>query len=295
MGFISYQATRTCVNCGHEFIGDAWDRRCPNCRLAQAIVRDALISPEHEALRQTWLAEEAASFQGWDFSYLDRRFIEEPLPWDYREVVWQYLQPEHRLLDMGTGGGEVLLSLEHPYDHISVTEAYAPNVAMCLEYLAPLGITVRQIYADDVVPYDDAAFDIVINRHESFDISEVKRVLKPGGVFITQQVGGDNGYELSKVLAANYDWPHAAFCLAGNIEIVQDAGFTVLQSEECHLESRFIDVGAVVYYAKVIPWQFPDFSAASHFSELMKLQHILEQQGYIPCHQSRFYLVARRQ
>jgi len=30
----------------------------------------------------------------------------------------------------------------------------------------------------------------VINRHESFSASEVFRVLKPGGIFVTQQVGG---------------------------------------------------------------------------------------------------------
>ena len=38
------------------------------------------------------------------------------------------------------------------------------------------------------LPYADRAFDCVANRHESFLATEVFRILKPGGRFITQQV-----------------------------------------------------------------------------------------------------------
>ncbi|WP_365845908.1 hypothetical protein [Clostridium sp.] len=39
-------------------------------------------------------------------------------------------------------------------------------------------------------PFEDNTFDIVINRHESYCVSEVKRILKTDGIFIAQQVGG---------------------------------------------------------------------------------------------------------
>ena len=58
--------------------------------------------------------EENKEFKGWDFSYLDGRIEEEKLPWDYKSFICKYLNKDDMLLDMGTGGGEFLLSLQHP-------------------------------------------------------------------------------------------------------------------------------------------------------------------------------------
>jgi 2-polyprenyl-3-methyl-5-hydroxy-6-metoxy-1,4-benzoquinol methylase len=46
---------------------------------------------------------------GWDFSRL--RVGRAPAPWDYVQVVRSYLKPAHRVLDIGTGGGEIFFSL----------------------------------------------------------------------------------------------------------------------------------------------------------------------------------------
>jgi hypothetical protein len=59
----------------------------------------------------------AAPFSGWDFSWLDRRSVNEPLPWSYRQEAARYSGSAAAMLDMGTGGGEVLsrlLDLEIP-------------------------------------------------------------------------------------------------------------------------------------------------------------------------------------
>lgn len=64
---------------------------------------------------------------------------------------------------MGTGGGEFLLSLGHPYNRISVTEGYEPNLKLCRERLEPLGITVKQVFDDDKLFYDDEQY---ISNHE---------------------------------------------------------------------------------------------------------------------------------
>ena len=93
-----------------------------------------------DAYREQWLREEKAAFEGWDFSYLKGRCISEALPWEYRGILAEYLKPDDMLLDMGTGGGEFLLSLDHPPKQTCVTEAYPPNIALCHERLAPLGI-----------------------------------------------------------------------------------------------------------------------------------------------------------
>ncbi|WP_242865988.1 class I SAM-dependent methyltransferase [Desnuesiella massiliensis] len=100
-------------------------------------------------------------------------------------ILKNYLRADYELLDMGTGGGEFLLSLNYPYSKTAVTEAWEPNVKLCMERLTPLGISVNQVYEDSKLPFKDNSFDMVINRHESYDLKEVKRILKPNGIFIT--------------------------------------------------------------------------------------------------------------
>ena len=48
-----------------------------------------------EELRTAWKNEERrAQIKGWDFSHIEGRCIEEPLPWDYSAVIHTYLKDE---------------------------------------------------------------------------------------------------------------------------------------------------------------------------------------------------------
>lgn len=248
----------------------------------------------HGELRIKWLAEEAAAFRGWDFSHLDGRITEEALPWDYRAIIGKFLHPEHKLLDMGTGGGEFLLLLKHPYKNTSVTEAYPPNFRLCMEKLLPLGITVRQTQDDDIIPYDDGEFNVVINRHESFNAQEVFRVLKPGGIFITQQVGGENNRALSELLIDDFIPSFIQHNLVENLSLLQTTGFIIIQNGESFPKVRFSDVGAIVYYAKIIEWEYPGFSVQKCFNALMDLHKTIEEQSYLESREHRFFLVCSK-
>ena len=95
---------------------------------------------DREQLLSQWREEAARGMSGWDFSHIQGRCTVETLPWDYPQVVREFLRPGVRLLDMGTGGGELLLTLGHPYELTTVTEGWEPNLALCQKKLAPLGI-----------------------------------------------------------------------------------------------------------------------------------------------------------
>ncbi len=245
-------------------------------------------------LKEYLKSEENKTFQGWDFSYIKDRSDSEPLPWDYKEIVLQYLEPSNRLLDMGTGGGEFLLALNHPYQQTSVTEAFPPNVELCKTTLRPLGIDVRQIFDDSEIPFDTSVFDIVINRHESYDVDEVNRILKSGGYFITQQVGGKNNYDLSQKLIKDYAPQFLNHNLENNIDLLKNSGFEILFSNEVFVPMKFYDLGALVYYAKIIEWEFPNFSVDNCFEILCELQNELQEQGYISTTEHRFIIIARK-
>jgi 2-polyprenyl-3-methyl-5-hydroxy-6-metoxy-1,4-benzoquinol methylase len=59
------------------------------------------------------IADAVGERSGWDFSRMATE--REPVPWDYLEIVPRYLTPTDAVLDIGTGGGERLLSLSNKY------------------------------------------------------------------------------------------------------------------------------------------------------------------------------------
>lgn len=246
--------------------------------------------------KQEWLSEEKESFQGWDFSRLDGRMSVEELPWNYREWVLKYLKPEDKMLDLGTGGGEFILSLGHPHTNTTVTEAWPPNIFLCQRKLEPLGINVvpvPAVHSCAGLPFADHSFDIVLNRNEEYNIREVSRVLKPGGMFITQQVGGTNNAVLSTRFLPDYEATFPGFCLAGEIPAFLDNGFEIIHQDEFYAVSEFFDVGAIVYFAKIIEWEFPGFSVEKHLDVLYDLQREITEKGSVESREHRFIIAAR--
>lgn len=243
-----------------------------------------------------WKEEEAiAHIHGWDFSHIEGRYTEpDSLPWDYRQTILRYLSQDMKLLDIDTGGGEFLLSLNHPPENTAATENYPPNVALCKEVLLPLGIAFRPGAGKGKLPFSDSRFDMVIDRHGDFNAAEIYRVLKPGGLFITQQVGAENDRELVELLCGNTPIPFPEQYLSITSGKFRDAGFQILTEAECFRPIRFFDVGALVWFARIIRWEFPDFAVDTHLEELLKAQKILEEKGYLEGMIHRFLLVAEK-
>ena len=251
---------------------------------------------KNQNLIKEWKSEERiAHIHGWDFSHIAGRYTEEDdLPWGYRKVIGRHLMPEMKILDIDTGGGEFLLSLGHPYRNTAATENYLPNVELCREVLLPLGVDFRPADGCGVLPFDDGSFDMIINRHGDFNAGEIYRVLKPGGLFITQQVGAENDRELVELLCGETELPFPEQYLDITVRKFRDAGFEILEGQECFRPIRFFDVGALVWFARIIQWEFPGFSVDANLDRLLKAQRILERDGSIEGRIHRFLLVARK-
>ena len=246
-------------------------------------------------MKKIWLSEEkAAHIHGWDFSRLDGRFnsSDDDLDWDYRQLILDRIKPDMRLLDIDTGGGEFLLSLGHSCALTSATEGYPPNVELCREKLIPLGIDFSEWRMGMALPFEDESFDMVINRHGSYDIPGIWRVLKKGGIFITQQVGGENDRELSQLLCPGKKPLYEGHYLGTELARFREQGFTVTDSGECYRPIEFYDTGALVWFAKVIPWEFVDFSVDSCFDRLCMAQKLIDENGKVSGRIHRFMITA---
>lgn len=241
------------------------------------------------------LEESAAHIHGWDFSHIKDRYTEETdLPWDYTKEIRKYLNDNMKLLDIDTGGGEFLLSLKHPANMTSATEGYAPNVELCKNKLLPLGIDFREARDYSNLPFDDHTFDLIINRHGNFDSREIYRILKNGGVFITDQVGENNDRELVELLLPGTKKPFHGLNIKDQSINFKNAGFDILNAEEAYRPIRFFDIGALVWFAKIIEWEFPDFSVEKCEVGLFKAQEMIEKSKSVDGTIHRYFIVARK-
>ena len=244
----------------------------------------------------TWSKEESQPFVGWDFGHLRGRYSEEKPPWSYEDLARALLSGAGSAVDLGTGGGEVLARLSDAFPgRMVATEAYPPNWLVARDRLAPAGAYVVGYAADEiasVLPFRDASFDAVIDRHEAYDAREVVRVLKPGGVFLTQQVDGRSHADLLGCFGTEPHWP--------SVTVDRLAADLVREGLEIELARSwwgtisFSDVAAVVYYLKAIPWEVPEFSVARFRAELISLQRRLESAGALRFDEGLFVIEARK-
>ena len=134
----------------------------------------------------------------------------------------------------------------------------------------------------------------VINRHGDFNAEEIHRVLKSGGIFITEQVGAENDRELVELLLGKTKLPFPEQYLDIVCKQFHDAGFYILDAQECFRPIKFFDIGALVWFSHIIEWEFPDFSVDRCKNSLLHAQQILEQNGCVEGRIHRFLLVARK-
>lgn len=243
-------------------------------------------------LIEQWKKDESAAFEGWNFSYLRNRWIEEKPPWDYQAIAKELVQRSQGVLDMGTGGGEVFSSLAPFPKQAAALEGYKPNVEIARRRLKSLGVTVIEADGSGSLPFADGAFDLILNRHSAFQAPEVFRILRSGGTFLTQQVGGGN---LNDLIAAFDATPKFKSWTLEKIRgEVENAGFAIREAKDWKGTVEFKDVGAIVYFLKAIPWVVEGFRVEKHVQYLMKLQQKLENGQKFLFTEVRFFVWARK-
>ena len=82
--------------------------------------------------------------------------------------------------------------------------------------------------------------------------------------------------------------------LSAAAEKFERAGFEIVDGQECFRPIRFFDVGALVWFARIIQWEFPGFSVERCADALLTAQRILEQNGSVDGRIHRFLLTARK-
>jgi SAM-dependent methyltransferase len=205
------------------------------------------------------------------------------------------------MLDIDTGGGEWLASLQQRATETLATESWPPNVGVARERLREFAVDVvaaepvrdnlSQGNGEPSLPFPNDSFDLVTARHAAFVAREVARVLAPGGVFLTQQVGGDYG-DAYEALGLERPPSEPRWDLARAKQQLSAAGLEYAEGAEGEEVTTFTDVGAFVWYLRQIPWTVKGFSVERHRPNLARLHERIERDGPLRLRLPAFWLAA---
>jgi SAM-dependent methyltransferase len=241
------------------------------------------------------LAEGAAvPVEGWDFSWFDGRATEERPTWGYARLIGERMAGVSAALDIQTGGGEVLAGIPQPPPTLIATESWAPNVEIARRNLKPLGGVVAVVADDADLPFPDASFDLVVSRHPTVTVwPEIARVLRPGGAYLSQQIGAGSVRELRDVLMGPHEESDSRSTRRA-VAAATDAGLEVVDLQEQSLRMEFFDIAAVVYFLRKVLWTVPDFTVERYRDQLADLHELIQADGRFVAHSARFLIEARK-
>jgi SAM-dependent methyltransferase len=242
------------------------------------------------------IATSVGARRGWDFSRM--RETQDPAPWDYADIARAYLAPDSHALDIGTGGGERFLALADAFRSGVGMDASPEMIATAQENLPP-ALADKISFA--VMPtqhltFAPASFDVILNRHAPVDAAEFARVLRPGGVFITQQIGARNTANICAIFGCTpggtytsdpTQTPEAlrASFMAAGCRIVAEGDYDV--------RAWFLDVESLLFWLQALPVP-EDFSIECHWRQVDGILSAYNTERGIETNEHRTLLVARK-
>jgi len=237
----------------------------------------------------------AAPVAGWDFSWLRGRATEARPSWGYAKLAAERMITATTALDLETGGGEILAGLDRRAARMVATESWRPNLEIAARNLRPGGAWVVPTDGDRrSLPFRPEVFDLVISRHP-VDAwwAEIARVLRPGGTYLSQEIGTDSNAALHEAIAGPVP-PDEKRSPERSARLAADAGLTVIDLRRETLPVVFYDIGAVVWFLRKVIWTIPGFSADRYLAQLAALHERIQAEGSFVSRAERFLIEARK-
>lgn len=243
------------------------------------------------------LVAEAAAVpvDGWEFSWLDGRATEQRPSWGYARLIGERMARADAALDVQTGGGEVLAGVLRLARCTVAVESWPPNIARAKAALRPRGVHLVVADGDHTLPFADATFGLVVSRHPVATCwPQIARVLRPGGSYLSQQVGPASVAELTEYFLG----PQPAVARGrrhpdGAAAAARAAGLEVVDLRRETLHTEFRDVGAVIYFLRKVIWIVPGFTVERYRERLAELHERIRATGPFTARTTRFLIEAR--
>ncbi|MBO5884778.1 MAG: class I SAM-dependent methyltransferase [Clostridia bacterium] len=173
---------------------------------------------------------------GWNFSQANYT-VEYPSNYNYYKEVTKHITPNTVMLDIGCGSAEKSTRYYSLAKKIYLTD-FEPEMlkkakANANKYYEQNSKQKNRFYfkiLDCNGPFNfaDNSFDLVVSRHCGANMQEVYRVLKKGGVFVSEDYSADDCQELKDIFKRGQDYNQAPLYK----KVMQDcltAGFSKIE------------------------------------------------------------------
>ena len=232
---------------------------------------------------------------GWNFSRV--RAGRDPVLWDYVDVVRQYIKPLDRVLDIGTGGGEIFFSLAPYFGEgvgIDQNPAMIETARRNQSALSIDNISLMRMDGSDL-RFDADEFDVVLLRHLRVYVSEIVRVLHHGGYFIAQMVGQRSSINILdafgwKPSSFGTDWWQTVTDLADQFRL---HGCQIIAQAEYDVPYWFHDLESFMFWLMSVPWP-EDIGLDKHWQNIKQILETSQTERGIETNEHRGLLIVQK-
>lgn len=235
---------------------------------------------------------ESVPVEGWDFSWFAGRATEQRPSWGYARLMAERMAKANAALDIQTGGGEVLATVDAGPIELMATESWPPNLEIARRNLAHLHACVVHVDDSADLPFPNDHFDLVVSRHPTVVLwHEIARVLAAGGTYFSQQVGAGSVRELTDAMMGPQPVsPSRSVDVA--VAEAEAAGLEIVDVRPEALRMEFYDIAAVIVFLRKVIWIVPGFTVEQYRDQLSALDAQLRAHGPFVATSQRFLIEA---
>jgi SAM-dependent methyltransferase len=223
---------------------------------------------------------------GWDFSRMN--VLREPVPWEYADTVARYVRSSDEVLDIGTGGGERFSRMAALFSRGLGVDIDPEMIRLARRTSAAANVQFRVCSArlEDVT----ASFPVIINRHCELDLAAIAVHLKPGGYFVTQQVGERNMACVRSALGQPAGDPPVS------VGAIRGSGLRPVAFCEYDVEYVVGDIDSLVFWLNALDMLHADLDGQAALASATTLNKILlgnvDDRGFVT-NEHRYLAVAQ--
>ncbi|GKU80479.1 class I SAM-dependent methyltransferase [Paenibacillus sp. L3-i20] len=232
---------------------------------------------------------------GWDFSNV--KSVSDGVLWDFYNEVVKHCKKSDLLLDIGTGGGEAVLSIADSallLVGIDLSTGMIETATNNLIQSSKRNIRFMQMDAGKL-EFPQNFFNVVSCRHSGFDAKEIAKVLANDGVFLTQQVAENDKINIKLAFGRGQALGTPENTLKDRyIAELGEAGFTDIQTLQFNSADYYETAEDLIFLLKHTPI-VPYFGQSANDFEI--LERFIADNGTergIRTNSARFMIIARK-